>query len=69
MLAHFELRVKFKLLLDKLEDYSVEVHHKIALFLYNWLASHILKSDMDYKYYAISLEEPSFMGNEESENN
>lgn len=66
---HDELRVKFKLLLDKLEDYSVEVHHKIALFLYNWLASHILKSDMDYKSYAISLEEPSFMGNKESEDN
>jgi hemerythrin-like metal-binding protein len=57
---HDELRVKFHLLLQKLEDYNADVHHKIALFLYSWLASHILKEDMDYKAYALSIEETSF---------
>ena len=57
---HDELRAKFQLLLQKLNDYDVDIHHKIALFLYNWLASHILKEDMDYHDYALSIEETSF---------
>ncbi len=57
---HDELRVKMDLLQQKLDDYNVEVHHKIALFIYNWLASHILKDDMDYRSYALSIEETSF---------
>ena len=57
---HNELREKFHLLQEKLENYSVDIHHKIALFLYNWLTKHILKSDMDYKAYALSIGYPSF---------
>jgi hemerythrin-like metal-binding protein len=57
---HDELRAKFHLLQDKLDDYHTDVHHKIAMFLYNWLAQHILKSDMEYRSYALSIEEPSF---------
>lgn len=57
---HSDLREKFNLLEKKLEDYSVDIHHNIALFLYNWLAKHILKEDMEYKSYALSIEESSF---------
>jgi hemerythrin-like metal-binding protein len=57
---HGELREKFHLLEEKLDDYNIDVHHRIAMFLYNWLAKHILKSDMDYKSYALSIEEKSF---------
>ena len=55
------MREKFYLLEKKLEDYDIDVHHKIAMFLYNWLAKHILKSDMEYKSYALSIEEKSFI--------
>ena len=57
---HNELRDKFTLLEKKLEKYTIDLHHKISFFLYNWLASHILKADMDYKSYALSIEESSF---------
>lgn len=58
--THAELRENFQLLQGKLDNYNVETHHKIALFLYNWLVKHILQSDMNYKSYAISIEEESF---------
>jgi hemerythrin-like metal-binding protein len=58
---HRVLRAKFYLLEKKLDDYDIDVHHKIAMFLYNWLAKHILKSDMEYKSYALSIEEKSFI--------
>jgi hemerythrin-like metal-binding protein len=57
---HDELRAKFHLLQSKLDDYHADIHHKIAMFLYNWLAKHILKSDMEYRSYALSIEEKSF---------
>ncbi|TYK67010.1 bacteriohemerythrin [Colwellia echini] len=57
---HGELRKKFNLLEEKLANYDVDVHHKVAMFLYNWLAQHILKADMEYKRYALSIEEESF---------
>ena len=57
---HDELRDKLLLLQQKLDNYSLDLHHKISFFLYNWLASHILKEDMDYKSYALSIEETSF---------
>jgi hemerythrin-like metal-binding protein len=57
---HGELRDKFHLLQNKLDDYDLDTHHKIAMFLYNWLAKHILKADMAYKSYALSIEEDSF---------
>ena len=57
---HDELRDKLLLLEKKLEHYTIDLHHRISFFLYNWLASHILKTDMDYKTYALSIEEPSF---------
>jgi hemerythrin-like metal-binding protein len=57
---HDELRVKFQLIQKKLDDYNLDVHHKIAMFLYNWLAKHILKEDMEYKEYALLIEETSF---------
>ncbi|MFT7009764.1 MAG: hemerythrin-like metal-binding protein [Colwellia sp.] len=57
---HDELRGKFHLLQQSLENYKVDSHHKISTFLYNWLSSHILKSDMDYKAYALSIGETSF---------
>jgi hemerythrin-like metal-binding protein len=60
ILKHTELRERFHLLRNKLDDYNVDVHHKIAMFLYNWLAKHILKADMEYKSYALSIEEQSF---------
>jgi hemerythrin-like metal-binding protein len=58
--THEELREKFHLLKEKLDDYDIDVHHKIAMFLYSWLAKHILKADMEYKSYALSIEEQSF---------
>lgn len=57
---HNELRDKFHLLKQKLDHYNLDLHHKISTFLYNWLTSHILKADMDYKSYALSIEETSF---------
>ncbi|MBL4899005.1 MAG: hemerythrin family protein [Colwellia sp.] len=57
---HDQLKDKFHLLEQKLDSYNMDLHHKISTFLYNWLTSHILKSDMDYKSYAISIEEKSF---------
>ena len=57
---HTELKSKFHLLENKLENYDIDIHHKIAMFLYSWLAKHILKSDMEYKSYALSIEEESF---------
>ena len=57
---HADLRGKFTLLEGKLDDYDIEVHHKIGIFLYNWLAKHILEEDMDYKSYALSIEVDSF---------
>jgi len=57
---HDELRQKFILMKERLEDYSTDDHHKIAVFVYNWLATHILKEDMKYRDYALSIEETSF---------
>lgn len=57
---HNELREKLRLMSEKLENYNEVVHHKIAVFIYNWLASHILTDDMKYKEYALSIEEESF---------
>lgn len=62
---HGELRDKFNLLEGKLENYDVDVHHKIGIFLYNWLAKHILKADMEYKAYALSIEVGSFIQNKD----
>ncbi|MDX2370835.1 MAG: bacteriohemerythrin [Colwellia sp.] len=60
IIKHNELTDKFHLLEQKLDNYNIDLHHKISTFLYNWLTSHILKSDMDYKSYALSIEETSF---------
>jgi len=61
IIKHNELTDKFHLLEQKLDDYNIDLHHKISTFLYNWLTSHILKADMDYKTYALSIEETSFV--------
>jgi hemerythrin-like metal-binding protein len=58
---HEELREKFNVLKTRLDDYNVDIQKKIALFLYNWLAKHILSSDMEYKSYALSIGEESFI--------
>lgn len=52
---HNELRHKFHAIQARLNDYDIDDHHKIAMFLYNWLAKHILKADMEYKTYALSI--------------
>ncbi|WP_281561378.1 bacteriohemerythrin [Thalassomonas sp. RHCl1] len=51
---HRALIKKFIRLKAKLDDYDIELHHKIAVFMYNWLARHILQSDMDYKLFAMN---------------
>jgi hemerythrin-like metal-binding protein len=53
---HNELRAKFHAMQEKLADYDIDVHHRIAMFLYNWLAKHILIADMEYKSYAVSID-------------
>lgn len=58
---HNELREKFHVLRGKVKDYDIITMHRLAMFLYNWLENHILKHDMSYKAYAISIEEDSFM--------
>ena len=58
--SHDKLRAKFIQIQDKLDDYDIDLQHKIAMFLYNWLSKHILKSDMKYKAYALSIEVDSF---------
>jgi hemerythrin-like metal-binding protein len=58
---HEELRHNFKGFRDKLDDYDIDIKDKIALFFYNWLTKHILTSDMEYKSYALSIEEESFV--------
>lgn len=57
---HQELSQKFKQIEEKLNHYDLDLQHKIAMFLYKWLAKHILKADMDYKSYALSIGENSF---------
>lgn len=60
VIEHNKLREKFLIIKEKLTDYDLEVHHKVAMFLYKWLAKHIIKSDMEFKEYALSIEEESF---------
>ena len=57
---HEELRHNFNTLRKRLDHYDVDIQHKIGMFLYNWMANHIVKSDMEYKAYALSIEEESF---------
>lgn len=57
---HLELRENLDVLQSKLDDYNFEIQHKIATFIYSWLTAHILKSDMGYRAYALSIEEESF---------
>ena len=56
---HNNLKAKFHLLEQKFDNYTIDLHHKVSTFLYNWLTSYILKSDMEYKYYTQSIEETS----------
>lgn len=58
---HQELKDKLIVLMQKLDDYHLDVQHKVAMFIYAWLTKHILQSDMSYKAYALSIEEESFM--------
>ncbi|MCI2284808.1 bacteriohemerythrin [Colwellia sp. MSW7] len=58
---HEELRHNFNALRNRLIHYDIDIQHKIGMFLYNWMAKHILQSDMEYKAYALSIEEDSFM--------
>lgn len=48
---HKILRDKLKLLRGKLGDFDPVSYNRIGIFLYSWLAKHILKSDMDYKKF------------------
>jgi hemerythrin-like metal-binding protein len=50
---HDEIRKQFFILSKKLEKYNIDIYHKIAFFLYKWLSNHILRSDMEYKSYAL----------------
>ena len=61
MKEHKELKDNFLMLSEKLDNYDLDAQHKIAMFIYTWLSKHILKSDMAYKAYALSIEEESFM--------
>lgn len=58
---HEELRNNFNAFRKRLDDYDIDIQHKISMFLYNWMAKHILNSDMEYKNYALSIEEESFI--------
>ncbi|MBA6390885.1 response regulator [Colwellia sp. BRX10-3] len=58
---HLELKEKLVMFLNKLDDYDLDLQHKIAMFIHAWLTQHILKSDMAIKTYALSIEEESFM--------
>ncbi|GLX79343.1 hypothetical protein tinsulaeT_26830 [Thalassotalea insulae] len=60
---HIALTKKFELMANKLETYNEANHHKIGLFLYNWLAKHILKEDLDYKPYAIKQSNIDLLNN------
>lgn len=53
MRKHEALVAKFDDIKASLASNDSEEHHKLGLFLYNWLAKHILQEDMDYKSYAI----------------
>ena len=57
---HQEFRENFKSLIKKLEHYNVDLQHKIAMYIFNWLSNHILKSDLSIKDYALSIEDESF---------
>lgn len=57
---HRALADKFGQIKQKLNTYNPEEYDKIALFLYRWLANHILKEDMDYKSYAIGQKAMEF---------
>ncbi|MDX2368755.1 MAG: bacteriohemerythrin [Colwellia sp.] len=51
---HRALANKFEQIKQNLSTYDSEEHDKIALFLYRWLANHILKEDLDYKSYVLN---------------
>jgi len=57
---HRVLTEKFCAMQERLDVYDEDIHHKIALFLYRWLAKHILKADMDYKKYALKQQSFGF---------
>ena len=40
---------KFEAIKQRLNENNYGDHHKIAMFLYNWLSKHILQEDIDYK--------------------
>jgi len=42
---------KMTVLRDKLKAKNPEIQERIGIYLYKWLANHILKSDMHYKEY------------------
>lgn len=50
---HKALTNKFEAIKQRLDEFNDAEHHKIAMFLYNWLSKHILQEDMDYKAFAL----------------
>ena len=60
MKKHRELAEKFKAMQNTLDHYEEDTHYKIAMFLYKWLANHIVKADMDYKRYALKQQAKGF---------
>ncbi|WP_440874541.1 bacteriohemerythrin [Thalassotalea sp. PLHSN55] len=48
---HYSIVKKVKAMQEKLLQKDEETHNKIGLFLYKWLSHHILKSDMEYKWF------------------
>lgn len=64
---HRALVNKFQEIQQRLSAYKIDEHHKIALFLYNWLAKHILAEDMDYKSFALKNNTLSFIENKPQE--
>jgi len=50
---HQALTNKFEAIKQRLNENNHGDHHKIAMFLYNWLSKHILQEDIDYKAFAL----------------
>ncbi|MDP2560634.1 bacteriohemerythrin [Psychrobium sp. 1_MG-2023] len=48
---HQDLVDKVEQVVERVDFNDVDSHNRVAMFLYKWLAKHILKSDMDYKNY------------------
>lgn len=53
---HRKMLNKMEILRRKQEIYGTDISYKVGMFLYRWLANHILKTDMEYKQFFLDID-------------